>query len=87
LIIQQLVFQGASMACCPSELFRRQHKDFLFKFSSDHWVTRQTVCQVLLAIDAHRICKLEALGLDAEQILVLMWDVHAVQIGRYLLDE
>jgi hypothetical protein len=39
------------------------------------------VCQVLEAIDAYRIRKVEALGLNAEQqVLVLLWDVHAVHI-------
>jgi hypothetical protein len=61
LVAQQLVFQGESMACAPSEFFRRQSAEvlngFLFNYSSDHWVTRATVCQLLKAIEAYRVRK------------------------------
>ena len=85
LVHMQLVFQGSTADCGPSQLFQQRHQDLFknmsFTFSENHWVTKGTTRRLLKKLQSHVLDVIsKSATLQDGQKAVLLWDCYCRHI-------
>ena len=92
LVFFHTTIKGKTVRCLPSEDFRSKEEfnpkmgKILFGFSENHWVSKDTMKEQIVEADRYHKEIINEKGLDANQKMLIIWDVYCRHRDADLLE-